>query len=132
VVSGGTSSNPIFDNVGNTDQRSKIVTFNIAPTYTSTIGADAVFNFGAYVRRHAYNYYPSGNPLADLGPIQSQSISQSRTLTNAGLRADYSYAKGINNIKLGAVYSQSFLREHDNLGIVNSTFNSPCVDDIGR
>jgi Carboxypeptidase regulatory-like domain len=131
VVSGGTSSNPIFDNVGNTDQRSKIVTFNIAPTYTRTIGADAVFNFGAYVRRDAYNYYPSGNPLADLGPIQSQSISQSRTLTNAGLRADYSYAKGINNIKLGAVYSQTFLREHDNLGIVNSTFNSPCVDDTG-
>jgi hypothetical protein len=45
------------------------------------IGADSVFNFGAYVRRDAYNYYPSGNPLADLGPIQSQSISQARTLT---------------------------------------------------
>jgi hypothetical protein len=131
VVSGGTSSNPIFDNVGNTDQRSKIVTFNIAPTYTRTIGANSVFNFGGYVRRDAYNYYPSGNPLADLGPIQSQSISQDRTLTNAGLRMDYSYVKGINNIKLGTVYSQTFLREHDNLGIVNSTFNSPCVDNTG-
>jgi hypothetical protein len=131
VVSGGSSSNTIFDNVGNADQRSKIVTFNIAPTYTRTIGADSVFNFGAYVRRDAYNYYPSGNPLADLGPIQSQSISQARTLTNAGLRMDYSYVRGINNIKVGAVYSQTFLREHDNLGIVNSTFNSPCVDDTG-
>jgi hypothetical protein len=128
VVSGGAGANPVFDNVGNTDQRSKIGTFNIAPTYTRTIGNNSVFNFGGYVRRDQYNYYPSNNPLADLGPIQSQSIAQDRSLTNAGVRSDISYVKGINNIKLGAVYSQTFLRENDTLGIVNSTFNSPCVD----
>ncbi|WP_213804919.1 TonB-dependent receptor [Granulicella sp. dw_53] len=131
VVSGGAGSNPIFGNSGDTDQRSKIVTFNIAPTYTRTVGAYSVFNFGAFVRRDAYNYYPSANPLADLGPIQSQSISQDRSLTNTGLRTDYSYVKGIHNIKIGAVYTQTFLREHDNLGIVNPTFNSPCVDGTG-
>ena len=68
VVSGGTSANPVFGNVGNTDQRSKIGTFNISPTYTRVISNDSVFNFGAFVRRDDYNYYPSGNPLADLGP----------------------------------------------------------------
>ena len=47
------------------------------------------------------------------------------------MRSDYSYVKGINNIKVGAVYQQTFLREHDNLGVVNSTFNSPCVDNNG-
>jgi Carboxypeptidase regulatory-like domain/TonB-dependent Receptor Plug Domain len=130
VVSGGTGANPIFANVGNTDQRSKIGTFDIAPTYTRTIGANSVFNFGPYIRRDTYNYYPSNNPLADLGPpnLQNQSISQARSLTNAGVHTDISYVKGHNNIKAGAVYSQTFLRENDTLGLVSSVFNSPCVD----
>ena len=69
--------------------------------------------------------------MADLGPtnLQTSSISQYRTLTNAGLRSDFSYAKGINNIKVGAVYQQTFLRENDSLGVVDATYNSPCVDD---
>ena len=74
VVSGGTSANPTFANVGNTDQRSKIDTFNIAPTYTHIISNNSVFNFGAFVRRDGYNYYPSGNPLADLGPSQPANL----------------------------------------------------------
>jgi hypothetical protein len=120
------------NSVGNTDQRSKIETYNIAPTYTRLIGSNSVFNFGAFIRRDGYNYYPSNNPLADLGPIQSQTISQYRTLTNAGFRTDLSYVKGIHNIKVGAVYEQTFLRENDKLGIINPTFNSPCLDQNGN
>jgi hypothetical protein len=132
VTAGGTGANPTFGTVGNADQRSKIVTFNIAPAYTRTIGANSVFNFGGYVRRDGYNYYPSKNPLADLGPIQNESISQDRSLTNAGLHTDFSYVKGGNNIKVGANYSQTFLREQDSLGLVNATFNAPCVDGSGN
>ncbi len=128
VTSGGTSATPLFSAVGNTDQRSKIVTFNIAPTYTRTVGASGVFNFAPFVRRDGYNYYPSSNPLADLGPIQQESISQYRTLTNAGVHTDFSYDKGIHNIKVGALYQHTFLRENDRLGIVDSTLNSPCLD----
>jgi hypothetical protein len=128
VVSGGTGSDPVFAPVGDTDQRSKIVTFNVAPTYTRITGADSVFNFGPFVRRDSYNYYPSGNPLADLGPIQSESIAQQRSLTNAGIHTDFSYAKGVNNIKIGALYEHTFLNENDVLGIVNPTFNAPCLD----
>src|SRR6266849_2901188 len=87
------------NNVGNTDQRSKIGTFNIAPTWTRLISPNAVFTLGAFVRRDQYNYYPSNNPLADLGPINSETITQDRKLTNAGLRSDISYVKGIHNIK---------------------------------
>jgi hypothetical protein len=76
--------------VGNTDQRSQIGTFNIAPTWTRLIGTTAVFTLGAYVRRDQYNYYPSNNPLADLGPINSETINQDRNLTNAGIRSDIS------------------------------------------
>ena len=132
VVSGGTSASPIFDNVGDTDQRSKIGTYNIAPTYTRILNKDAVLNVGAFVRRDGYNYYPSNNPLADLGPIQGQSISQERSLLNTGVHAELTIQKGINSIKAGTIYQHTFLREHDNLGVVDATFNSPCVDADGN
>ncbi len=132
VVGGGSGSSPVLGAVGNTDQRSKIVTFNVAPTYTKTIGTVSVFNFGAFVRKDQYNYYPSGNPLADLGPIQSQSIAQDRSLTNVGLHTDLSYVKGIHNIKVGGLYTHTFLRERDQLGLISAVFNAPCVDAGGQ
>ena len=132
VVGAGTSANPVFGSVGNTDQRSKIGTYNISPTYTHVVSNNAVLNVGGFVRNDDYNYYPSGNPLADLGPIQTSSISQYRTLTNAGVHSDYTYVRGHHNIKAGAVYEQTFLREHDNLGVVGPTYNSPCVDVDGN
>ncbi|MBV8629681.1 MAG: TonB-dependent receptor, partial [Silvibacterium sp.] len=134
VVSGGSSPNPVFGNVGNTDQRSKIQTFNIAPVYTRVIGSDQVLNVGAYARKDFYNYYPSGDLLADKGPpsLQNQTIGQYRTLLNVGVHSDYSYVKGIHTAKAGIVYQQTFLREHDNLAVVAPTFNSPCVDANGN
>src|ERR1700678_3969456 len=134
VLSGGAGANPIFGNVGNADQRSQIGTFDIAPTYTRVLNNYAVFNFGPYVRRDAYNYYPSGDPLADEGApnLQTSSLSQYRTLTDAGVHSDVSYSRGLQVIKVGANYSQTFLRENDSLGIVNPEYNSPCVDANGN
>jgi len=131
VIAGGSGSSPIFGNVGNTDQRSKIETFNIAPSYTRILGANAVFNLGTFLRKDSYHYYPSGNPLADVGPIQSQTIAQDRTLTNFGVHTDLSYVKGIHTIKVGAVVEHTLLREHDNLALISPTFNAPCVDADG-
>jgi hypothetical protein len=133
IVSAGSSANPVFGNVGNADQRSKIGTFNIAPTYTRVLSTNSVLNFGAWIRKDLYNYYPSGNPLADQGPanLQTSSISQNRTLTNAAAHSDFDYSKGVQTIKAGVVYQQTFLREHDNLGVVNPTYNSPCVNVSG-
>ena len=69
--------------VGSTDQRSQINTFNIAPTWTHLMGTDAVFTFGAFVRHDQYNYYPSNNPFADLGPAtcNERPSPDSRSLT---------------------------------------------------
>jgi hypothetical protein len=132
VVAGGTSAAPTLASVGNADQHSKINTYNISPTYTRIISSDSVFNLGVFVRRDGYDYDPSANPLADLGPsnLQTSSISQYRTLTNTGVHADYSYVKGVNNLKIGAQYEQTFLHENDSLGIVEDTYNSPCVSAI--
>ena len=115
--------------VGTADQRSKIQTLNIAPTWTRLINNNTVFTLGAYVRRDGYNYYPSGDPFADLGAqsLQRESVSQNRTLTNAGIRSDLSYVKGINNLKVGVDYEQTFLNENDFIGIVDPTLNAPCL-----
>ena len=115
--------------VGPTDQRSKIGTFNIAPSWTRVLNANAVFTLGTFVRRDDYNYYPSSDPFADLGPpsLQRESVGQNRTLTNAGVRSDLSYVKGINQVKAGVVYQQTFLNEKDTIGIVDPTYNAPCI-----
>ncbi len=120
---------PKGDIVGPADQRSQIKTFNIAPSWQHLVGSTAMFTFGAFIRRDAYHYYPSENPFADLGPpnLQRQTVGQDRTLSNAGLRSDISYVKGIHNLKAGATYQQTFLTENDSLGVVDPAFNAPCL-----
>jgi Carboxypeptidase regulatory-like domain len=122
---------PDGNNVGNTDQRSKIGTFNIAPTWTRLISPSAVFTLGTFVRRDQYNYYPSNNPFADLGPINSETISQDRNLTNAGIRSDISYVKGIHNIKAGVTFQHTFLNENDRFGIIDPNLLPSTTDDAG-
>ena len=118
--------------VGPTDQRSKIQTYNIAPTWTRLINTSMVFTLGGFVRHDGYHYYPSENPYADFGPLQSESVAQNRTLTNAGALSYISYVKGIHNVKAGVTYQQTFLTEDDSFGVVNPTLNSPCLDPFGN
>lgn len=118
--------------VGPADQRSQIRTFNFAPSWIRLLSNTTVFTLGAFVRRDQYNYYPSANPFSDLAPdLQSESVGQDRNLTNAGLRSNISYVKGIHNVKAGAVYSQTFLNENDTLGIVDPTYNAVCLNADG-
>jgi len=118
------------DLVGSADQRSQIKTFNIAPSWTRVINNNTVFTLGGFARRDQYNYYPSANPLADLSPIQQETVAQDRTLANVGVRSDISYVKGIHNIKVGATYQQTFLTENDHLGIVDPNL-LPSLTDAG-
>jgi len=125
VVSNG-GLDPNGNVVGPTDQRSQIKSFNIAPSWTRLLNNTTVFTLGAFVRRDQYHYYPSANPFADLAPagLQAETVGQDRSLTNAGLRSDISYVKGIHNLKVGATYEQTFLEENDKLGIVDPTLLS--------
>lgn len=119
--------------VGPADQRSQIKTFNIAPSWTRLLSNTTVLTMGAFVRRDHYNYFPSADPFADLGPtdLQRESVGQDRTLTNAGARGEFSYVKGIHNVKVGATYEQTLLNENDNLGIVDPTLNPVCFNANG-
>ncbi len=118
--------------VGPADQRSKINTFNIAPTWTHLLNPHAVFTLGGFVRRDQFNYYPSANPFSDLsGDLQSETVGQDRTLTNIGGHADLSYVSGIHNIKTGIQYDHTFLTEKDAFGIVDPTLNPVCFNADG-
>ncbi|HST11259.1 MAG TPA: TonB-dependent receptor [Terriglobales bacterium] len=122
---------PNGHSVGPTDQHAQIKTFNIAPSWVRLININTVLTVGGFVRRDQYDYYPSNNPYADLQfGLQSQSVGQDRLLTNGGLRSTISYVKGIHNVKAGAVYQQTFLDEHDRLGIVDPEFNDPTNPDF--
>jgi hypothetical protein len=131
VASGGLGPNGVP--VGPTDQRSKIGTYNIAPTWTRLINSSMVLTFGAFVRRDQFNYYGSDNPFADLGPsnLQQEAASQYRTLTNAGLHSELSISQGNHNIKAGISYEQTFLTERDTFGIVDPTLNAVCLNADG-
>jgi hypothetical protein len=121
--------------LGPTDQRSKIGTFNIAPTWTHLLSSNAVFTLGGFVRRDQYNYFPSANPFDDFSPdLQGETFAQNRTLTNAGVRASVSYVKGMHNIKAGVTYEQTFLTENDQIGIVDpgliQSISPSCLDPV--
>ena len=132
VNGAGVLADPFGKPLGPTDQVSQIKTYNIAPTWTHLINPATAFTFGAYVRKDQYNYYPSSNLFSDLAPdLQGESVAQNRTLTNAGLRSDLSYVKGIHNIKLGGIYQQTFLNEHDQIGVVDPTLNPVCLNADG-
>jgi len=128
VVVNNHGLDPTGQLVGPADQRSQIRTFNLAPSWTRVISSTMVLTAGAFLRHDEYNYYPSGNPFADLGPtsLQRETVSQLRMLTNAGGKASLSYVKGVHNFKAGIQYSLTNLVENDRIGIIDPTFNPVC------
>ena len=103
---------------GQTDQRSKIGTVDLAPSYTRIVNQHLVWNVITYFRRDGYNYYPSPDPFEDLGPVQQETVGQARNLTNTGVHTDIAWVHGINDVKAGLEYYSTFLNENDTLGIV--------------
>ena len=121
--------------LGPTDQKSKIKTLNISPTWTHLLSPSAVFTLGAYLRTDEYNYYPSADPFADLSPdLQGETVSQSRRLNNLGFRSNLTYIKGAHNLKIGATFEHTFLTENDSFGIVDPTLvpSLNCLDANGN
>ncbi len=135
-VNGVQLSDPVTGNpLGTTDQVSQIKTFNVAPTWTRLLSSNAVFTLGGFVRHDQYNYYPSGDPFDDFSPdLQGETVIQNRTLTNAGVRSNVSYVKGIHNVKVGVTYEHTFLTEDAGIGIVDpglvAGFTPSCLDRV--
>ena len=110
--------NTYVENAAGQDQRNRIVTFNIAPGWTHIISGNSTLTVNPYIRRDDAHYTPSRNPLDD----QTATVAQTRTLTNLGIKADYSLVKGRHNIKTGVQVQHTFLSEEFALGITDPNY----------
>ena len=108
---------------GPQDQRQQNKSFNVSPMYTRTLNDHTVLNTGIYVRQDRIGYYPSANPFSDT----PATLSQTRRLTNAGIKADLSYVRGIHSFKFGGNFNHTFLSEKFATALTVAGFNSPCL-----
>lgn len=109
------------------DQRNEIKSFNTSAFWTHVLSPSALLSSNVYVRQDQVHYYPSGDLFAD----QPASLQQSRRLTNLGIKEDFTYARGIQNLKAGVNIYQTPLSESFALGITDPRFNSPCLTSSG-
>ncbi|HWX91835.1 MAG TPA: TonB-dependent receptor [Terriglobales bacterium] len=111
----------------NQDQRAQIQTYNVAPTWSHLFSPTTLLTVGAFLRHDNFGYFPSANPFADL----PETLSQSRQLTNAGLRTDLSYVKGMHNLKAGVTFEHTLLTENFSFGVTDPGLNAVCLNGNG-
>ncbi|MDR1990999.1 MAG: TonB-dependent receptor [Acidobacteriaceae bacterium] len=101
----------------NQSQHQNIDTFNIAPGYSRVINTNTLLTANGFVRRDHLTYLPSSN-LFDDTPA---TVSQDRTLTNMGAKADLSMTLGAHTVKFGGSISATQLHEQFTFGITDPT-----------
>jgi hypothetical protein len=109
------------------DQRNEIKSFNTSAFWTHIFNPSSLLSLNIYLRQDQVHYYPSGNLFND----QPATLQQARRLTNFGVKEDFTYSKGIQNLKIGANIYQTPLAESFQLGITDPAFNSPCLGASG-
>jgi hypothetical protein len=109
------------------DQKQRVLSYNIAPGWVHVFGPSSTLALNPYLRQDQVSYYPSRDFMAD----QPGTMQQSRRLTNAGVKADFSYLHGRHNAKVGAQISHTLLTETFRLGITDPAFNPVCLDADG-
>ena len=105
-----------YDQIAQT-QHQNIATFNVAPGYSRVIGANTLFTANGFVRRDHLTYLPSSNPLDDT----PATVSQDRTLTNMGAKADLTMTLGAHSLKFGGTIGATRLHEQFTFGITDPT-----------
>jgi hypothetical protein len=108
-----------YDQLGQ-DQRQKIATFNFAPGYQHIFSASTLLTINPFYRQDHVNYYPSPDITLDT----PATISQHRTLTNWGAKADLAIVKSRHNFKIGTQLMQTRLHEQFGFGITDPTDGS--------
>ena len=100
------------------DQKQKILSYNVAPGWVHVLNANSSITISPYFRQDQLHYYGSRNPLAD----QPATVSQTRRLSNTGVKADYSLVWGHHNMKFGTQLQHTFLSEQFTFGITDPNF----------
>jgi hypothetical protein len=105
------------------DQKQRVLTWNIAPGYQHTFGAQSLLTINLFARRDQVNYYGSRDPFADT----PATVSQNRFLTNYGVRADFATTHGRHSLKFGTQVQQTSLLENFAFGITDASLNPVCL-----
>ena len=98
-------------------QHQDINTFNLAPGYSHVLSHNVLLTANGFARRDHLTYLPSANRANDT----PATISQDRTLTNYGGKADVTITAGPNNIKFGATVQATALHEQFTFGVTDPT-----------
>jgi hypothetical protein len=110
------------------DQRAEIFSYNVAPFWTHVFNQSALLSVNPYLRQDNVHYYPSKDLFRDT----PATLAQDRQLRNLGLKVDYTYSKGMHNVKAGADINHTFLNENFAVGVTSPTYNALCVDADGN
>ncbi len=116
--------NDYTQQVAGQDQRQQLKSFNVATGYVHQFSSNALLTAGMFIRQDRVGYYPSTDLFVD----QPATLSQHRRLTNAGIKADISYVKGIHNLKAGVQFMHTFLSEQFQTGLTDPLYNAVCAD----
>lgn len=110
------------------DQHQMVRSYNVAPGWIHVFGPSATLTVNPFLRQDLINYFPS----ADLTADQPGTVSQTRRLTNLGLKMDVNYHQGRHTAKVGVQVMHTLLSERFSLGLTDPTFNPVCVDSNGE
>ena len=110
------------------DQKQMVRSFSISPGWVHVFNPNTTLASNVFVRRDLINYYPSRNAFDDL----PATMSQTRSLTNLGVKTDLNYLNGRHNAKFGVQITDTILTERFTLGLTDPTFNPVCLDDDGN
>lgn len=113
-----------YDQIAQT-QHQNIATFNVAPGYSRVLGSNTLFTANSFVRRDHLTYLPSASPLNDT----PATVSQDRTLTNMGAKADVSMTLGAHNLKFGGSFGATRLHEQFTFGITDPSDGAFAAED---
>lgn len=97
------------------DQRQKVLTLNLAPGFQHIFSASTLLTVNTFFRQDRVNYYPSSNPFDDT----PATVSQRRSLSNWGTKADVSHVHGKHTLKFGLQLMQTRLHERFTLGVTD-------------
>jgi hypothetical protein len=110
------------------DQRQLVNSINIAPGWIHSFGSAATLTVNPFLRQDRITYHPSADPLSD----QPATMSQTRRLTNIGVRSYVEYLHGRHQAKFGAQITHTLLTERFGLALTDPTFNPVCLTDDGN
>jgi hypothetical protein len=105
------------------DQRQLVQSINIAPGWVHVFNPATTLTVNPFFRQDRIAYHPSADPFSD----QPATVSQTRRLTNLGLRANFEYLRGRHNAKFGVQITHSLLTEDFRLALTDPTFNPVCI-----